>query len=551
MKSYIQKLELVSIIFITLILCKFVNLITGITFFIIGIFLYFLLLKKKYKNIPSEYKLLYNLAINKDIKFKLQDDIYVRKPIPKKIYRTWCTSSPIGTCGGRNIDLNVINSTQKILYDWEQIIYGDKEIDQFLYEEFGKNHPVTNAYYLINPKYGAARADLFRYLIIYKYGGLYLDMKSCVKKYLPPLPDNMDMWVSTWNLLFKPHTHLFKDGEYQNWYIYARKESPILKDIIEQIIDNIYTLYENPDLIVDISDISFSGTKSKGLVLSVTGPIAMTVAINKSINNKYVYYNNIINKSIYYNCSTNNKFNNNHYSLQTDTLIKPSIDINYIPKIVYMTYSDLNNIPQYVKDNIYKYCPGYDIKIYDDNMCIEFLNKYYGKDAVYIFNNMKHNAHKADFWRYCILYLFGGHYFDIKTDFQLDINKIFNTTLRKTWYTTICSSKKCIYNGIIVTAPRNPILLKAIKNIYKHNKKSEYMYYVNKLFKIVNKNLLNKINIGNNLQKNGWNCIILEEQCVKCQDKTKCDKYGIDCIIKNDIGEKIFNTRYKDFPWIK
>jgi mannosyltransferase OCH1-like enzyme len=214
-----------------------------------------------------------------------------------------------------------------------------------------------------------------------------------------------------------------------------------------------------------------------------------------------------------------------------------------------MTYYDLEIIPTYVKNNIYKYCNGYDLQIYNDNMCIEFLNKYYGNDAVLIFNSMKHPAHKTDFWRYCILYIFGGHYFDIKTDFQLDINKIFNTTLRKTWYTTLCSSKTCIYNGIIVTPPENPILLSAIQNIYKNNKQSNYHYYVTKLFKIVNKNLVDKIKIGNNIQKNGWKCIMLEEQCVNCTKDLNCNRYGVYCTIKNDIGEKIFNTRYKDFPW--
>jgi mannosyltransferase OCH1-like enzyme len=551
MKSYIKTLEIVSIIFITLMLCKFVNVMTGITFFIIGIFLYFFFNTKTYKNIPSEYKLLYNLAINKDIKFKIQGNIYVREPVPKKIYRTWCTSSPIGTCGGRNIDLNVINTTQKILYDWEQIIYGDKEIDDFLYKEFGKDDIVTKAYYLINPKYGASRADLFRYLIIYKYGGLYLDMKSCVTKYLPSLPDNMDMWVSKWNYFIKstnPHSNLFDGGEYQNWYIYARKGASILKNIIEQVIDNIYKLHNNPDITLNITSHIHCSTKAKGLVLSVTGPVAMTIAIIKSENNNSVYFNNNINNYLSYNCTHNNKINNNHYSLQTETLIKPNININYIPKVVYMTYHELEIIPLYVKNNIYKYCNGYDIQIYNDDMCVEFLNKYYGNDAVLIFNNMRFPAHKADFWRYCILYIFGGHYFDIKTDFQVDINKIFNTTLQKTWYTVLCYSKKCIYNGIIVTPPENPILLSAIQNIYKNNN-TNYEYYINKLFKIVNKNLVDKIKIGNNIQKNGWNCIIFEEQCVKCEDKTKCDRYGFDCIIKNDIGEKIFNTRYKDFPW--
>ena len=494
---------------------------------------------KLFRNVISHYN--YNKPIDIDKNY-----IYKREPVPKKVYRLWCVSEPEGICGGREAQKYPLYITKKSLADWEEIIYGDDDIDIFLEKEFGVDSMITKAYYLINPDYGAARADLVRHLVIYKYGGLYLDMKSFVKGELPELPSDKDMWISTWNRFLgkNPQQHLFpKTGEYQNWYIYARKGAPILKDIIEKIVNNIYMVYENPNINYDISQ----EKNSKGRVLSITGPIAMTIAINNSEHKDDIHYDNSINKVLNYSNTFIQQIGDGHYSKLTTPMIKTKCGV-YIPKVIYMTYYDLSLVPKYVKDNIKKYCSGYELKLYDDDMCLDFLDKYYGEDATSIFNNMENGAHKADFWRYCILYLFGGYYFDIKTDFQIHIDKIFEIKEPKTWYTVIDETKRRIYNGIIVTPPQNPILLDVIQHIYNNPTPETYSFYIEYLFNTLSKNCKNTLVVGNNEQKHDWNCILFQEECTKdCQDK--CDKYGVNCVIKNDKNKLLFNTRYTDFPW--
>ena len=93
---------------------------------------------EKYET-PKEYQILHNLAKNitpEPLDLGIKE--YKREPVPKKLYRTWCTSDPEGICGGRKADIDALNSTQKAIPDWEQIIYGDKEIDNFLEKEFGR-----------------------------------------------------------------------------------------------------------------------------------------------------------------------------------------------------------------------------------------------------------------------------------------------------------------------------------------------------------------------------------------------------------------------------
>ena len=257
-----------------------------------------------YFNIPLKERIFYKiLSENQPEKliFPYSNIDYVRTAVPKKIFRKWCSNKPVKECGGRIASLEPIEITQKTMPDWEQIIYGDEESEKFLDEYFGKEHKITKAYYLINPKYGAARADLIRLLLIYIFGGFYIDMKSCVHKPLPEMPDDKDMIVSHWtnNSIYKPQNHLFENGEFQNWYIYARKGAPILCDIIERVVSNIYTLYEKPYNYNTIRlTLPILETQSQGTVLVVTGPIALTMTILNSKHKDTVLISSTINKSL-------------------------------------------------------------------------------------------------------------------------------------------------------------------------------------------------------------------------------------------------------------
>ena len=69
-------------------------------------------------------------------------------------------------------------------YDFRLI--DDQGCEKFMEEHFSGE--VADAYFSINPKLGAARADLWRYCVLYKHGGVYLDIDSLIVK---PL----DEWI--------------------------------------------------------------------------------------------------------------------------------------------------------------------------------------------------------------------------------------------------------------------------------------------------------------------------------------------------------------------
>lgn len=167
--------------------------------------------------------------------------------------------------------------------DWKYCFYLDGDIEQFIQDNYGET--ILSYYHRICPKYGAARADFFRYLLIYKLGGVYLDIKSSLTKPLDSTLLAGDRFIlSHWDNenpkgeyyqwgLYKELAHIPK-GEFQQWHIIASAGHPLLRHVIISILHNIDTY--NPYKV---------GVSTIG-ILRVTGPIAYSLAIQDAIDNE-------------------------------------------------------------------------------------------------------------------------------------------------------------------------------------------------------------------------------------------------------------------------
>ena len=82
-----------------------------------------------------------------------------------------------------------------------------------------------------------------------------------------------------------------------------------------------------------------------------------------------------------------------------------------IPKVIYITHKNIEIIRPYSQKWI-DLNPEYTIELYDNERCIEFLTREYTQQHVDIFNFISDGPIKADFWRVCILYKYGGIYAD-------------------------------------------------------------------------------------------------------------------------------------------
>ena len=192
------------------------------------------------------------------------------KQIPKIIHQTYSTKLLPEAFKNNQASLKRQNP------DWEYKFYDDADVSNFIGEHYGPT--ISNIYNKINPTYGAAKADLFRYLLIYKTGGVYLDIKSACKQPLNDLVRQNDKYLlSHWNMNgpgeiyegygFWPELSSIPGGEFQQWHIIAVAGHPFLKAVIEIVLANISRY--NP----------WSYGVGREGVIRTTGPVAYTQAI--------------------------------------------------------------------------------------------------------------------------------------------------------------------------------------------------------------------------------------------------------------------------------
>ena len=212
--------------------------------------------------------------------------------IPKIIYQTWKTKS---------LPLNVQkvrDKISKINPEYKLILFDDDDIDNFIKKNF--DIKIYNLYKKLNV--GAAKADFWRYCILYINGGVYLDIDSDIIRPLDELIEDEDKCIITreGNL-----------GFFNNWIMIFEKHHPILLETIIQCCYNIENKITN--------DICY-----------LTGPHGpFTNSINKIMLHLYNLYNNINNSNInitnlYFekdevlNSVFNNKNNNNNNNNELD-----------------------------------------------------------------------------------------------------------------------------------------------------------------------------------------------------------------------------------------
>ena len=219
-----------------------------------------------------------------------------------------------------------------------------------------------------------------------------------------------------------------------------------------------------------------------------------------------------------------------------------------IPKILHLTYFSKEAVPSYVFDNINKYCSDYKIIFYDDNACINEL-KQIDNILVDKFKQLDRGAHKADLFRYCILYKYGGVYLDIKTDLKMPINNFIDHTINNALYTVYTENTDKIYQGFIATYPQNDVFTELVKDILMHPARPKYHFTIKKFYQLIMNNIQLPMKIGFNKGNNDTNYILYLERNMPYAHEKNVDRYGGFWKIFDQNNRLLFKTRYDTFPW--
>jgi mannosyltransferase OCH1-like enzyme len=144
-----------------------------------------------------------------------------------------------------------------------------------------------------------------------------------------------------------------------------------------------------------------------------------------------------------------------------------------IPRVIYQTWKS-HDMPTRMATAVAALRaanPSFEYRLFDDDECRAFLVENFLPAVVEAYDTLVPTAFKADLWRYCVLYLRGGFYVDIK--FIPVCGASFETLLYKQYWVldnkwTFPNASHGIYNAFMMSAPGNPILLSVIRQLVKN-----------------------------------------------------------------------------------
>ena len=177
--------------------------------------------------------------------------------IPKIIWQTY--KDPIDNLAPYMHE--AMDTWKSLNPDYEHKYMDDIQAAEFVLEHFGQEwHDI-----FVNLPVGVMRGDLWRYMIIYIYGGIYTDLDTlCLEPISKWMKEDADMIVC-------PET----DIHFCQWTFAAAPQHPIIKSVLDHIKEMLKSPNYNMDHFVHIH----------------TGPEAWTVGIFNALD---VKVNNII-----------------------------------------------------------------------------------------------------------------------------------------------------------------------------------------------------------------------------------------------------------------
>lgn len=151
-----------------------------------------------------------------------------------------------------------------------------------------------------------------------------------------------------------------------------------------------------------------------------------------------------------------------------------------IPRKIWQTWKT-HDLPPKMKeciDLLKNDHPDFEYKIFDNEECREFIKDNFPGEVLVAYDALIPGAYKADLWRYCVLYIHGGIYLDVKIKF-IDGFTLYSFLDREYYvkdgqFIMNNIEYASIYNGMMICKKGNASLLNAIVNIV-YNVSTKYL----------------------------------------------------------------------------
>jgi hypothetical protein len=141
-------------------------------------------------------------------------------------------------------------------------------------------------------------------------------------------------------------------------------------------------------------------------------------------------------------------------------------ELGPIPRIIHQTWvtKQLPAGMQAAVDALKAANPGWDHRIYNDEFARRFIIKHFDSHVTWAYDTLIPGTYKADLFRYCVMYVHGGVYLDIK--YAPVDGFSFESWLPNETY--VLEFGPFVYQGCFMCPPRHPRLLDAINTVVKN-----------------------------------------------------------------------------------
>ena len=104
--------------------------------------------------------------------------------------------------------------------------------------------------------------------------------------------------------------------------------------------------------------------------------------------------------------------------------------------------------------------PEYEYRFYDDDDRRTLIEEHFGEQALACYESLTNGAFRADFWRYCALYVHGGVYADADTLCTRPLRKLIREN--DDFIVPRANNPRFLFNAFICSVPRHPFLKNVI-----------------------------------------------------------------------------------------
>ena len=172
---------------------------------------------------------------------------------------------------------------------WVLNVIDDDHMNRF-FETIYANTSVLWAFRMINPSLGAAKADLFRYAVLYSFGGVYFDADTTFTGQLDHYltPKDKFVWASEGNPMgdcYQPSHPLSrtpsmnKDRSILQWMLLSIPSHPFTARALTNAVDVIRRLYLKQNILSKAA--SPPEGKPYMQLMCATGPVLFSVTVRQ------------------------------------------------------------------------------------------------------------------------------------------------------------------------------------------------------------------------------------------------------------------------------